>query len=107
MIPLASDLSVLRDRSEGRPFERSQVAKPAFFIGPHCDCGPCSSEVSRAIVAAVNKNRRALQAGHRRKFLTYFEKFCDLTRLGGNNQNARVLGLRPSTSQMGLCPVKL
>jgi len=48
MIPLGVRST---DRSAGqiggKAFWSSPVAKPAFFIGPHCDCGPHSSEVSR------------------------------------------------------------
>jgi hypothetical protein len=37
-----------------------------FFIGPHCDCGPRSAEVSRGGRGRCGQNRRALQAGHRK-----------------------------------------
>ena len=32
-----------------------QSARPAFFIRPHCDCRPYSSEVSRVVVVAAHK----------------------------------------------------
>jgi len=48
MIPLASDLLPFpATDAAGRPFGVRQSPNRLFFIGPHWDCGPHSSEVSR------------------------------------------------------------